>query len=472
MLLKAEHNYYLKRKNMAYTITISTSEQVCNNEGDTLQLILIFDVDLTDSDQAYTAAEKNIKVTDWGAIEWAYDFEDALMVPSNYQVKLYDGSDYLKNLLWGTSEEALATNKQVSVTLKINGTVEYEGIAQEDGLRWEGSNKNITLNIDANTLLFNQKRLYNDSGAAYDHLNYNDPHSLVKYTKLLEDIYGIVNPDISYSGGDIIINQNWTFNGKKHTSNLPAGTDVITESESHDVTGANWNNNQSFVFTDLYQETLAWFFDSSYGLTTMGDVLKKLAIDWCCFTGMINKNKAFFQQLFYYNASNLQTVDVKGHSIFNKFNKIDYVEIASVRGQVYKEPSASADSAIDERRIKRKIIPGLYSVNLYGVDPHWTLSNCQAVIPSGSNAGTYVISSCNSTTPSHGGSNGLVNAKYWYHWRGNITNCRVDEFLFKGITYDFLKNFNYNNGKYQIIRMKKQLAKNLTNTEALYLGEL
>jgi hypothetical protein len=61
-------------------------------------------------------------------------------------------------------------------------------------------------------------------------------------------------------------------------------------------------------------------------------------------------------------------------------------------------------------------------------------------------------------------------AKFWYKFRSD--SLRIDRFSVKGIGYDFLKSFNYENGKYQIIKMKKLYSSTVTEIEAIYLGEL
>jgi len=42
--------------------------------------------------------------------------------------------------------------------------------------------------------------------------------------------------------------------------------------------------------------------------------------------------------------------------------------------------------------------------------------------------------------------------------------------LVAGIDYDFLKNFNYDGGKYQIMEMEIDLANEITEIKGLYLG--
>jgi hypothetical protein len=67
---------------------------------------------------------------------------------------------------------------------------------------------------------------------------------------------------------------------------------------------------------------------------------------------------------------------------------------------------------------------------------------------------------------------GALLARVWWNFRGNMNNGRVDKFIFKGVDYDFLKDFNYNGLKFQPIAMTFDYAKGTTECEAIYLGEV
>jgi hypothetical protein len=41
-----------------------------------------------------------------------------------------------------------------------------------------------------------------------------------------------------------------------------------------------------------------------------------------------------------------------------------------------------------------------------------------------------------------------------------------------GVNYDFMKDFIYNGSKYQPVSMAAHYSKNITECEALYLGEV
>lgn len=68
--------------------------------------------------------------------------------------------------------------------------------------------------------------------------------------------------------------------------------------------------------------------------------------------------------------------------------------------------------------------------------------------------------------------NGSLIAKFWHKWRGNLRNCRADQFIVSGVHYDYLKNFNHDGQKYQIVSLNKNLSNYTSEIIAIRLGEV
>lgn len=437
---------------MAYSITISTSiKQV--NETDTLQLQLIFKVDLTGTNVSYSAQEKGIRVLKWGECEWKYDLEDAFLVPGTYNFTLGDRDGYLKNLLRGHDTLALATSKTPKVVLKLNGEIEFSGFVQEDSIDFSFSKRELKLTADPNIAMINKRKLYDDDSNPYTSLfpasqyNENDFYPILE---LITDIYRIVNPDL-----------------EEITTNV----DLIFSGQAFDL-------RQLFDgrFDELIIKAKKFYFSNTAGISNAGDILRQLALNFGCFTGMINYDKVFFQKLFFYDASNLQTLGrVLDHSFRYMYSSLDYVKIVGhIDGYGYPlEATAGIDNAVEGKFLKKELVSVWFNNTFFLTDP--TGLEVKMLIDRGDTEidGDYIVYLSIDPGLDTTARDALELVKdYWWKWRGNIKNCSADIFEVQGIHYDFLKSFNHENGKYQILSLKKKYAQNQSEIEAIYLGEL
>jgi len=220
-------------------------------------------------------------------------------------------------------------------------------------------------------------------------------------------------------------------------------------------------------FDEIEIDTRWLFFDSdNQTVLNCGDILKKLAIDWFCFTGMIHEEKAFFYKLFYYDSGNTQTLGtVLKHEIKYEYSLIEYVKINCGINKDTHNVSGNY-TALENKRLIRNTLPSFWknyetSVGISGEssikddnsDAIWEAHDDE--VDNDNNA--YY-------------SNGHLLAELWYNNRSNIDKCKVEFFEIVGINYDFLKNFTYGGNKYQIMRLRKNWSKNETEIDAINLG--
>lgn len=599
---------------MSYTTTITFPVQTINSNvtpTETIQLILEFTHNESGSNRSWTSDEKNLRVLNYGKREMSYDLEDAFMVPGKTSLVIGDPDGVLDDLLFGAGATALATDKQAKVTKKINGSTEFVGNMIEDSIEFDDAAMTVKFDAAPKTDILNKKMIYDSSnnyldparifkyqyqfigvspttfpsvgdiysnnGSSYEVLeDYNpsfptylitgrlagdtdpilDPESpsgtltrvsgsgdtsitytsfvvpevldYLSLTSILEHIFGVVNPAIEYPS-TLKITHGWQFQGKRDSD--ACYLNVIELSE-------------------IYQSVNEIFYNTASGLNNLGDVLKKLAIDWCSFTGMISYSKAFFKQLFYYDSNNLQTVSVLKRIKGYRYGLIDYVKVTTLMAAASdKEPyQEGIFTQLEGRTIERSSLPGFFingvgtssgsnikaSVsrsNIYVFDhgstiaPHpdegsvysnngsyfevigtpyddgsvsirlttkktygtnepeaagtlvWESGYGPSTITFtsvGNADGIYTINQARDSNLFNGNMNdhGALLAKFWINWRGNIQNCRVDKFILRGISYDFLKDFNYMGSKYQTIAMIYQDSIGVTECEAIYLGEV
>ena len=510
---------------MAYTITITFPVQKVN-DVDTIQAILEFTSSGSGSNQSYTAAQKNLRIENYGRLEIAYDFEAALLIPGKYSLTIGDADNYLDDLFFGPVNTSI--DKQAKLTIKVNGVNKFIGKVLEDSIGSGTGTPRCSFDAAPRMDIINKKMVYDADGNPINPLGYGST-DYIPIWSILEDIYQLVTPTLAYPTQLNIIHD-WQFHGKRSTDDC-------------------YLNN--IIFDNLYESVHELFFDNTFSISTCGDVLRKIAIDWCAFTGMISEDMAFFKKLFHYNANNVQTVKVLDHRKKYKYGLIDYVKFETDFADPYQPYEEGIFTGLKDRYIERKSLPGFYRTdygtgeanvsaqitryNNYVFETGSTIANPPSegaiyinnsslfkvigtIFPglttskiatervsgtnepsasgllakiSGEGDATYSYSSYGNADAipptSHYEigevrdpnlfsnafkNHGALSAKFWYNFRGDLQHCRVDGFTFRGIDYDYLKDFNYNGSKYQPISMVFDYANSRTECEAIYLGEL
>jgi hypothetical protein len=393
----------------------------------------------------------------------------------------------------------------------------------EDSIYYDEGTKTLKFDAAPKTDVMNKKMVFDENGSPLNPFSYT-PNNHYNIISILEDIFKLVNPSISYPSSLSVIH-NWNFQAKK-------------------VTGSNTIN--TFVIQELAQDIDPLFFDSGYEINTCGDVLRKLALDWCCFTGMISYEKAFFKKLFYYDENNLQSVIVYKWTKGYRYGLIDYIKLTTGISSPNEPYEEGVFTELQDRYLIKKTLPGFWvsggtsgtNVSAYFNRANYFIFNVDGsaitTFPAendtySNNSSTFRVVGINETNdasskitclrisgtndPQSSGNltrvtgsgdatiafasvsdpvgwynvyqtrdpeiisnafsdHGDIMAKFWFKYRGDLQNCRVDKFVFKGINYDFLKDFNHNGSKYQPIGMTFFYSQGITECEAIYLGEL
>ena len=443
---------------MAATLTLTSAVEAINYGGDTAQMIIVFSA-TGSGDTPYTFAAKGLRVSDWGKLKWVYDFDDALLSPGEYTATVQDSISYLSDLFFDSTMVAWA--KTAQVTIKINGTIEFIGTVQTDSIEADQGEQTVTFTCDSQTDILYKQNLWVCADVQGEGI-YGDPVNPFGYTDgvyypittLLEDIFQLVDPTITYPT-DLIVFQDWDFRGWGH---WPAKT------EEH--TGG-------ILFTELQMYPGPLYFRGT-GQYNVGEVLKRLAQGFCCFTGLVHKKKAFFKKLFYYNASNLQTLGrVLNRKFGYKYPTIDFFQtIIRDMGLPYPHWEFGQNTNVEGRCLQKDH----YAYFVYKPGD-WPNTYTQILAVHGGY--TWYITQCkdnNLASPIWTDSGNQV-AKFWWEMRNNLAKCRIDEITvaglgYGGVSYDFLKDFNDDGRKYQPVSMEKDIANSMTTIEAIYLGEV
>jgi hypothetical protein len=521
-----------------YTHVISSAvediKDVAGTYSATAQLILTFtmsDIDLKTALEGIgsTFDDFGFKVSDWGTLEGQFDFEDTLLVPGTYNVRIDDDNGNLSNLLFGMGDWKFISRKDIEIELKIDGVTEYEGIIMEDGIEGDVGNKTYSLSFDPGMKAITSRKIYiEDHDVSFDigdadcsagivtvktktdhklapgcivniadvegMTDLNDEFRILEtplprtftvalttsqtytadtgtvvqseninpfdyidsspypITELLEDIFKLVNPSISYAGGDIEIYQDWLFYGYE-TAPDPGH-------ECFDI-----------VFEELMQDVHPLYFNSAMGANTVGDVLRKLASHWGCFAGMIHKERAFFKKLGYFDPDNTQSIGlVLNQKPSYRFGLVDYVDVLVGNLSAFRNYRRGQVTQLEDRKFNLEVFPAFYFD-----DDGANYSNIIATVdrdPS-TDDGSYVIRNAMDESIDavnfHG--NGYLLAEYWWKLRGTMEAGRVDNFEVVGLGFDPMLGFVYGGLNWEPIGWKKNIGNCTTEIDALFISE-
>lgn len=412
------------------------------------RLNLVMQINLSGYDTTLSAHEHGVCVADWGELEWRYDLEDALMVPGQYTVVLGDASGELRDLFLSKTTAGAASNKQAFVELFFNDVSEFSGYIIEDKIFYNHAKQQLTITVMPKMDILNNTKLYDDDGNFLNPCNFPTT-GVTSVQNYLNLIYRLVNPDFHYLTNWLDWSHDWKFKG-------------IRFEPDH------------IEFDQIYLSEcqLSWQPYFSNNETSVADILKTFAQNFCSFTGMIKQDRAFFKKLFCFNASNVQTMgEVLDHTSKYIMQLLDYVEISQTLDGYTTKPYRGVATAanINGKNLKKKIIFGFWD---NGSGPATTNMNAY-VNRTSLQDGHYGLESVSDPSVDSGAYNVSVPdlvAGFWYNFRHYIDRMLVEELIFDGLQYQFSKDFYFGGSKCQPIRLKKRIAHGISEIDAINLG--
>ena len=250
-----------------YTITVTFAAEDINNTSDTYQLILTFEVDLSASNQAHSDSDKSLVILDHGKTKLDLNFDDLLLLPSEMEISISDSADYLHDILYGTSAEALALDKKFKVVVQLNAADEFIGHAIENTLSYDMGNKVFSFKVASRTDILKETLVFDDDGLAQDPLDYTK-ESTDNITALAIDYDGsTAKMQITHAGGTTYL------------------ADDIIKVTGISATERNINYvNRSYTVTDIDSSTLLRVlaqnsFEEDVDLTISFGTIVKIDID-------------------------------------------------------------------------------------------------------------------------------------------------------------------------------------------------
>ncbi len=501
------------------------------NDTEEIQLIMVFKHS-TGTTSSVTSESLNLLVERWNNIKSSYDIEDALLVLSNVSLEIGDPLGNLDNLFFGQDTFNLSVVKTANVTVILNG-IPYEGYITEDSINSNEGSLIVSFDAKPNTDVLNKRMVYGKNGTdtVWADSNSYTAGQHVPIKDLLTTMYKLVNNNII--SDNITLIHDWIFQGVAETGEMTGNPAFLND----------------IAFEDLSIMVDYLCLNNNYGISTIGDILRKFALDWCSFTGMTGNSNIFFKKIFHYNSNNLQTLTVLNREKGYKYGLLDYVCINPMTALSIPIFEKGTYTNLEGRFLKRDTLTGFGTDTTYygtivkaiidrpnyfrfqigsGIispypnendhftnngstfrvagtpfDSDFSTFTSQCVImerisgtndPSASGTLTQTVgtsgnlgfdswSSANDTYNIYRAKDvNLLNnvfsnygdllSEFWWNFRGNIQNCRVDKFTLLGCAYDFLKDFVYLTSKYQIISLTLYPSEGYSECEAIYMGEV
>jgi hypothetical protein len=334
----------------------------------------------------------------------------------------------------------------------VVGMTDINGLFKISEIFYDAADAAITYKFRINV---GTGQTYSSGGTAKQHVDYNPfDYAFNGYypiKQILGDIFRLVNADLTDDQVEIF--HDWIFRGIKFYSIPRYPVDDI-------------------AFTELAPGVNTLYFNPNTGISNVGDVLKRLAVDFCSFAGMVDKNTPFFKKLFHYNADNLQQLGMVKDRKFNykycllEFVRVDGIKWLAVNPPVYYK---GRESGLDERNLDISLLNGF----TYYDDANFS-STINANIDRGSGNEIYHILQGKDPNLLSGAlaDSGKLAAEFWYVSRGNILKCREDKITVVGIGYDYLKDFPDQGRKYEPIGLTLDLDLGEAEFDAIYMGEV
>lgn len=393
--------------------------------GKYVQFVLDVDYNNYTNLVPYNASKYDLKILKYGSTKLQFNIDDYFLVPSNFSITLGDAHNNFENILFPDEDSDL----ELTGKLYLNGVLEFEGKHIPEKLSYN-SNRDINIEFKSNTDILNETFLLDSAGAEKNPLNLLDGvTNSSSFKTAVHNAYKFIDPNI-----ELYFNHNWIFYGDTH-----------------------YVNQTNYQISDGTFDELRTQKSSFYSGENLADTLKYNAKKKFAFTGCVNNKKAFFQRLYYYNFSNLQTINVLAYNRGIALPNLTYAASKNLSGGIIHElPDADAYNTISGKSMEMTLdieIGQNYNGWIYRSGKYYYIEKIKDPLLS---SDFYLI--------------GYLLPELHYFYRRKAIFNRLDKFTADGLEVDYLKNFIYNNRKYQILSMEKVISEGVTLIEALYLG--
>ncbi len=294
-----------------------------NSSGDTVQLKLTVEDTLAGGITTEQSEDNNLFVHKYGNLSMRFDFDDALLIPGDVTIEIYDPDAYYDKMF----DEAPSTwNKRMQIELLINASVVFLGYAYEDDVSYELGSKLFRARFSSTLDELNKQYLDDQlTNAPLDPLGYGSGTNWVLLSTILTDMFQFAEP---------------TYNA--------VTTHLLNRCTWHPDVVPTWT-----VGIGALELDTGYIFDpgnSRYNSSTLGDLLREFAFAFGSYAGVWGLDP-FFIQLFEAHSGNSQTLtDIELMQKGYAYQTLEYIKIDSV--------SACGASAVASGNIGKSGIEG------------------------------------------------------------------------------------------------------------------
>jgi len=357
------------------------------------------------------AKDRRMLVVDYGELKLQYEIDEYFLTPQNYSLRISDYEQNLESLIFPKYFD----NVIVDVHVKINNVEEFNGRWIPEQTDYDMNKKELQIVFSSNTDIINKTMLIDSNGNKKNPLNLDN--SIHKIKEMILKSYQLISSQINLD-----FSHDWLFEA---------------EYSGQVISNGNWDEFSSYKQQFYIGETL-------------GDALKNIAKATFSITGAISNSKAFFKKL--YSQGELITLGkVLEHRKNYRYNKITYSNSLAPDGSVaYEVPDSNAYTNVNGEYVSVKWDWGQRYIVRGGVN--------------------YLVSAVNEPSITGNEPQQNIIAKLHYNRRSKLKYNRVDEFVVKSLNVDFAKSFEFENERFQIISLRKNLNNGYSTVLGLYLG--
>lgn len=273
----------------------------------------------------------------------------------------------------------------------------------------------------------------------------------------------------SFTAGDTVfidqvlgitdLNQEWVLDAVPDTTHVDI---VLATAQTYTSGGRIYEVDEVDWDSTLRHSASLLFNSPTFGITTIGDLLRKLSRDWFCYAGMVHQQKAFFKRMYEYNSGTAQTLGVvKRKQTRYRFNIIDYVKVTPIESSTVKFFDAGIFSSLVHRSLKFTDVLPFFWRNI------------------GGSSGTNVKHGAGAD-PIYEAKDPALNDLQWYphgqllanlydNYRGNMANNREVTFMAEGVGYNPLLSVNHESEGFWVVGLKKDFAKDMSILKCIFI---
>ena len=208
-----------------------------------------------------------------------------------------------------------------------------------------------------------------------------------------------------------------------------------------------------------------YFDDDANGLKTLGDVLRSLARDWFCYSGMVHQERAFFKRMYTYESGNTQALGTVLDKVTRyRFGLIDYVKMTSKNSTLVKFFDAGVFTSLVNRVLKVDNVIPTFWLDVGGI----SFSNIP-ISAGGADDCFEAKDPILDDTTTGWEPHGKLLARLYLDSRDTMNKNREVTFTAVGVGYDVLQSVNHESEGFWTVGLKKDFSAGVSVLKCIFI---